>query len=57
VFTLTPKDGGNLATRQIYGVKQPLLGPIFLMIFKSKIDMNFNGALSNLKKRVESGAV
>ena len=57
VFTLTPKDGGTLVTRQIYGVKQPLLGPIFFMIFKSRIDVNFNGALSNLKKRVESGAV
>ena len=56
VFTLAPKDGGTLVTRQIYGVKQPLLGPIFFMIFKSKIDANFNGALSNLKKRMESGA-
>ena len=56
VFTLTPADGGTLVTRQIYGVKQPLLGPIFFMIFKSKIDVNFNGALSNLKKKMEAGA-
>jgi uncharacterized protein YndB with AHSA1/START domain len=57
VFTLTPQDGGTLVTRQIYGVKQPFLGPIFFMIFKSKIDVNFNGALNNLKNKVESGAV
>jgi uncharacterized protein YndB with AHSA1/START domain len=56
VFTLTPQDGGTLLTRQIYGVKQPLLGPIFFRIFKGKIDVNFNGALNNLKKRLESGA-
>lgn len=53
VFTLTPKEGGTLVTRQIYGVKQPFLGPIFFLIFKSKIDANFNGALRNLKQRLE----
>jgi uncharacterized protein YndB with AHSA1/START domain len=56
VFTLTPQDGGTLVTRQIYGVKQPLLGPVFFMIFKKKIDVNFNGALTNLKTKLESGA-
>ncbi len=57
VFTITPQDGGTLVTRQIYGVKQPLLGPIFFMIFKSKIDVNFNGALNNLKRKMESDSV
>jgi len=56
VFTLTPQDGGTLVTRQIYGVKQPLLGPVFFMIFKKKVDVNFNGALNNLKTKMESGA-
>lgn len=55
VFTLTPQDGGTLVTRQIYGIKQPLLGPVFFMLFKRKIDVNFNGALSNLKRKLESG--
>jgi uncharacterized protein YndB with AHSA1/START domain len=55
VFTLTPQDGGTLVTRRIYGVKQPLLGPIFFIIFKRKIDVNFNRALTNLKSRLESG--
>ena len=56
VFTFTPQDGGTFITRQIYGIKQPFLGPIFFMIFKSKIDVNFNGALQNLKQKLESGA-
>ena len=53
VFTFTPQDGGTLVTRQIYGVKQPLLGPVFFMIFKSKIDVNYNGAMQNLKGKLE----
>jgi hypothetical protein len=54
VFRFTPDNGGTLITRQIYGVKQPLLGPVFFMIFKSKIDVNFNGALRKLKTNLES---
>ena len=56
VFTFMPQDGGTLITRQIYGVKQPLLGPFFFMLFKSKIDVNFNGALQKLKAKLESGS-
>jgi uncharacterized protein YndB with AHSA1/START domain len=56
VFTFTPQDGGTLITRQIFGIKQPLLGPVFFRIFKKKIDVNYNGALNNLKTRLESGA-
>jgi hypothetical protein len=54
VFRFIPDSGGTLITRQIYGVKQPLLGPVFFRIFKSKIDVNFNGALSKLKTNLES---
>lgn len=56
VFTFTPHDGGTLVTRQIYGIKQPFLGPVFFLIFKSKIDVNFNGALRNLKRKLEATA-
>ena len=55
VFTFTPQNGGTLITRQIYGVKQPFLGPFFFWLFKSKIDVNFNGALQKLKAKLESG--
>lgn len=56
VFTFTPEAGGTLVTRRIYGVKQPFLGPILFLLFKSKIDVNFNGALQNLKRKMEAGA-
>ena len=56
VFTFTPDDGGTLVTRQIFGIKQPLLGPVFFRIFKKKIDVNYYAALNNLKAHVESGA-
>ncbi len=54
-FTFTPEEGGTLITRQIYGIKQPFLGPLLFRIFKRKIDVNYNGALNNLKTRLESG--
>ena len=56
VFTFSSDEGGTLITRQIFGIKQPLLGPVFFMIFKKKIDVNYNGALNNLKTKLESGA-
>jgi uncharacterized protein YndB with AHSA1/START domain len=55
VFTFTPQDGGTLITRQIYGIKQPFLGPLLFLMFKRKIDVNYNGALSNLKGKLEAG--
>jgi hypothetical protein len=56
VFTFTSDNGGTLITRQIFGIKQPLLGPLFFRMFKRKIDVNYNGALNNLKTKLEAGA-
>jgi hypothetical protein len=56
VFTFTPQEGGTLITRQIFGIKQPFFGPLLFVIFKRKIDVNYNGALKNLKTKLESGA-
>lgn len=56
VFTFTPHKGGTLISRQIYGIRQPFYGPLLFRIFKSKIDVNYNGALQNLKRKLESGA-
>ena len=56
VFTFAGKDGGTLITRQIYGIKQPFFGPVLFRIFKSKIDVNYNGALANLKAKLEANA-
>jgi len=54
VFTFTPQNGGTLITRQIFGIKQPFIGPLLFRIFKSKIDVNYNGALQNLKGELEA---
>ncbi len=54
VFTLTAQDGGTQVTRQIYGVKQPFIAPLFLLLFKGAIDQNFNGALAKLKTRLDT---
>ena len=54
VFTFEPQEGGTLITRQLYGIKQPFFGPLLLRIFKKKIDVNYNGALGNLKTKLES---
>jgi hypothetical protein len=56
VFTFTPQDGSTLISRQLYGIKQPFFGPLLFRVFKGKIDVNYNGALNNLKTRLESGA-
>jgi uncharacterized protein YndB with AHSA1/START domain len=54
VFTFTPQNGGTLITRQIFGIKQPFYGPLLFRIFKGKIDVTYNGALQNLKSKLES---
>ena len=56
VFTFDPQEGGTLITRQIFGIKQPFFGPLLFRMFKKKIDVNYNGALANLKAKLESGA-
>ena len=55
VFTFAGQDGGTLISRQIYGIKQPFFGPLLFRVFKSKIDVNYNGALRNLKTKLEAG--
>ena len=56
VFTFQGQDGGTLITRQMYGVKQPFYGPLLLMIARCAINKDYNGALANLKAKLESGA-
>lgn len=55
VFTFVKEGEGTRITRQIYGVKQPFIGPVLFLLFKGAIDKNFNGALAKLKQRLESG--
>jgi hypothetical protein len=53
VFSFAPVSGGTVITRQIYAIKQPFLSPILFLLFKSKVDVNFNGALARLKENLE----
>jgi uncharacterized protein YndB with AHSA1/START domain len=53
VITFTPESGGTKVTRQIFGVKQPALGPLLLVLFKGAVNKNFNGALAKLKVNLE----
>ena len=55
-ITFTPQDGGTLIKRQMFGIKVPFFGPILLMLAKGAIDKDYNGALANLKTKLESGA-
>ena len=56
VITFTAKDGGTLITRQMFGIKQPFFGPVLFMLAKGAIDKDYNGALANLKAKLEAGA-
>ena len=56
VFEFTPQNGGTLIRRQMYGIKQPFYGPVLFMLAKGAIDKDYNGALANLKKKLESGS-
>ena len=54
VFTFESQDGGTLITRQMFGVKQPFYGPLLLMIARSAINKDYNGAMANLKDKLEA---
>ena len=41
--------------REMYGVKQPFYGLLLLMIARGAIDKDYNGALANLKAKLEAG--
>ena len=54
VFTFERDGDGTLITRRMYGVKQPWFGPILFMLAKGAINKDYNGALANLKAKLES---
>jgi hypothetical protein len=53
-FVLTPLDGGTQVERRVTMTKGPFYFPIVLSIFKSTVVKNYNGAMSNLKAKLES---
>jgi uncharacterized protein YndB with AHSA1/START domain len=53
-FVFTPADGGTQVERRVTMTKGPFYFPIVLSIFKSTVVKNYNGAMSNLKAKLES---
>ncbi|HEV2028516.1 MAG TPA: SRPBCC family protein [Candidatus Dormibacteraeota bacterium] len=55
-FTFSPSNGGTHVERHVTMTKGPFYFPLVLSIFKSTVQKNYNGAMTNLKTKVESGA-
>ena len=55
-FLFTPSDGGTLVERHVSMTKGPFYFPIVLSIFKSTLQKNYDGAMQNLKAKMDSGA-
>jgi uncharacterized protein YndB with AHSA1/START domain len=53
-FVFTPSDGGTRVERRVTMTKGPFYFPIVLGIFKSTVVKNYNGAMSNVKAKLES---
>jgi uncharacterized protein YndB with AHSA1/START domain len=54
-FTFTPAAGGTRVERHVTMTKGPFYFPLVLSIFKSTVQKNYNGAMSNLKTKMDSG--
>jgi uncharacterized protein YndB with AHSA1/START domain len=54
-FTFSPAAGGTHVERQVTMTKGPFYFPLVLAIFKGTVQKNYNGAMSNLKTKLEAG--
>ena len=54
-FVLTPNGGGTQVERHVTMTKGPFYFPLVLAIFKGTVQKNYNGAMSNLKTKMEAG--
>jgi len=54
-FTFSSSNGGTHVERHVTMTKGPFYFPLVLSIFKSTVQKNYNGAMSNLKTKLESG--
>ena len=52
-FTFSPSDGGTRVERHVTMTRGPFYFPLVLSIFKSTVQKNYNGAMSNLKTTME----
>ena len=55
-FVLSSADGGTRVERRVSMAKGPWYFPMVLTIFKSTVVKNYDGAMQNLKSKMESGA-
>jgi uncharacterized protein YndB with AHSA1/START domain len=53
-FTFSPSSGGTHVERRVTMTKGPFYFPLVLAIFKSTVQKNYNGAMANLKAKLES---
>ena len=55
-FKFRPGEGGTNVERIVTMTKGPFYFPLVLAIFKSTVVKNYEGAMQNLKRKMESGA-
>jgi uncharacterized protein YndB with AHSA1/START domain len=53
-FAFSAQDGGTRVARNVTMTKGPFYFPIVLAIFKGTVQKNYNGAMANLKTKMES---
>jgi uncharacterized protein YndB with AHSA1/START domain len=53
-FVFTAADGGTRVERRVTMTKGPFYFPLVLSIFKSTVVKNYNGAMSNVKAKLET---
>jgi hypothetical protein len=54
-FVFSAANGGTHVERHVTMTKGPFYFPLVLAIFSSTVKKNYNGAMSNLKAKLESG--
>ena len=55
-FAFSAANGGTHVERHVTMTKGPFYFPLVLAIFSGTVKKNYNGAMSNLKTKLESGA-
>jgi uncharacterized protein YndB with AHSA1/START domain len=54
-FVFSAVDGGTRVERHVTMTRGPFYFPLVLAIFSSTVKKNYNGAMSNLKAKMEQG--
>jgi len=55
-FQITSAGGGTHVVRQVSMTKGPFYFPLVLAVFKGTVQKNYNGAMANLKTKLDGGA-